>query len=71
MKTARLRRGRVLLLSLFIGSHALLVGCNDDSKTSGTQVVESPEAVAHRKSKGEAYKGALIKKQANPAGNKR
>jgi hypothetical protein len=64
MSTARLRRGRILLLGLFIGSLAPLSGCNDDSKTSGTQVVEDPEAIAHRKVKGEAYKGGPPKKPA-------
>jgi hypothetical protein len=67
MRTARLRRGRILLLGLFIGSHALLIGCNDDSKTSGTQVPENPEAVAHRKSKADSYKGGPPKKQAKSA----
>ena len=63
MRTVRLRRGRILLLSLLICSHTPLIGCNDDSKTSGTQVVESPEAVAYRKSKVERYKGGPPKKQ--------
>ena len=68
MRTASLRRGRVLLLVLFIGSHAPLIGCNDDSKTSGTQVAENPEAVANRKAKGESYKGGAPKKQAKSTG---
>ena len=63
MSTMRLRRARILLLSLFIGSHAPLIGCSDDSKTSGTQVVENAEAAAHRKAKGAAYKGGARKKQ--------
>jgi hypothetical protein len=57
----------MLLLSLFLGSHTLLIGCNDDSKTSGTQVPENPAAVANRKSKAESYKGGPSKKQAKAA----
>jgi hypothetical protein len=71
MRTVWLRHGRFILLSLFIGSHAAFIGCNDDSKTSGTQVPENPEAVARRKSKVEAYKSALLKKQAKPTGKTR
>jgi hypothetical protein len=63
MSTMRLQRARILLLCLFIGSHAPLIGCSDDSKTSGTQVVENPQAAAHRKAKGAAYKGGSPKKQ--------
>ncbi len=70
MIKARLRRGRIVLLGLFIGSLAASSGCNDDSKTSGTQVAENPEAVAHRKAKGETYKGGPPKKQAKGAANK-
>jgi hypothetical protein len=70
MSKARLRRGRIFLVALFIGSHAVWSGCNDDSKTSGTQVVESPAAGAHRKAKGEAYKGGAPKKQAAGAADK-
>jgi hypothetical protein len=66
MRTVRLRRWRILLLSLLICSPTPLIGCNDDSKTSGTQVVESPEAVAYRKSKVKSYKGGP-KKQAKAA----
>ena len=68
MRTAWLLRGRILVLGMFIGSNALLVGCSDDSKTSGTQVAENPEAAAHRKAKGEAYKGGPPKKQDKSAG---
>jgi len=69
MSKARLRRGRIFLLGLFIGSLAASSGCTDDSKTSGTQVAEKPEAVAHRKAKAEAYKGGPPKKQAKDAAN--
>jgi hypothetical protein len=64
MKTVRLRGARLLVLSLLICSHSPLIGCNDESRTSGTQVVESPEAVAYRKSKVERYKGGPPKKLA-------
>ena len=57
MRTAWSAAQGVVLLCLFIGSHTPLSGCNDDSKTSGTQVAENPEAKAHRKAKGESYKG--------------
>jgi hypothetical protein len=67
MSTARFRRGRILMLILFIGSQAPLNGCTDESKTSGTQVVEKPEAAAHRKAKGEAYKGGPHKQQVKGA----
>ena len=70
MSKSRLRRGRILLLGLFVGLPALFSGCNDESKTSGTQVVEKPEAIAHRKAKGEAYKGGAPKKQAQGAAKK-
>ena len=63
MSKARLRRGPIFLVALFIGSLAVSSGC-DDSKTSGTQVVEKQEAAAHRKAKGESYKGGPPKKQA-------
>ncbi len=71
MSKARLRRGCILLLlvSLFTGPQVLLTGC-DNSKTSGTQVVEDPEAIAHRKSKGETYKGGPPKKQSKVKGHK-
>jgi hypothetical protein len=57
--------GRILVLGMFIGSNALLVGCSNDS---GTQVAEDPAAAAHRKAKGEAYKGGPPKKQDKSAG---
>jgi hypothetical protein len=68
MKRAQLRRGRALVLVLFIGSHMPLVGCTDNSKTSGTQVEVDPAAEAHRKAKGEAYKGGPRKKEAKSTG---
>ncbi len=57
MITSASPRGRILLLLLFIGSHLPMVGCNDDSKTSGTMVQESEEARAYRKERGATYKG--------------
>jgi hypothetical protein len=71
MRTARLRRGRVLVLVLLIGSHMPLVGCTDNSKTSGTQVEVNPAAEAHRKAKGEAYKGGPPKKEVKSAGKQK
>jgi hypothetical protein len=65
MRTDWLLRGRILVLGLFIGSNALLIGCSSDS---GTQNSENPQAAAHRKAKGEAYKGGPPKKQDKSAG---
>jgi hypothetical protein len=65
MRIAWLLRGRILVLGLFIGSNAPLVGCGSDS---GTQVPENPQAAAHRKAKGEAYKGGPPKKESKSAG---
>jgi hypothetical protein len=56
MKTTCLRRGRRLLLALFIGSHLVLSGCNDESKTSGTMVEPSEEAKAQLKGRRNLYK---------------
>jgi hypothetical protein len=56
MRTARSPRGRILLLMLFIGSYLPLVGCNDDSKTSGTMVEVSDEAKRHIQDRRETYK---------------
>jgi len=67
MNTSHSRHRRFFLLGLFIGANVLLTGCNDASKTSGTQVVEDPAAVAHRKAKGENYKGGAPKKPAKGA----
>ena len=62
---------RLLVLSVFIGSHTLVIGCNDDSKTSGTQVPENPAAEAYRKTKIESYKGGVPKKQVKSASGKK
>jgi hypothetical protein len=70
MRTAWLRRGRFVLLYVFIGSHTFSVGCNDDSRTSGTQVQEDPEAEAYRKTKVGKYKGGAPKKQVKSAAEK-
>ncbi len=56
MKTSYLRRGRGLLLALFTGSHLLLSGCNDESKTSGTMVEPSEEAKAQLEGRRKLYK---------------
>jgi hypothetical protein len=71
MRSLSLQPGRILLLVIFLFSHIQLVGCNDDSKTSGTVVPENPEAVAHRKAKAEVYKSAILKRQTKPTGKKR
>ncbi len=46
-----------MLLILFIGSQFPLWGCSDPSRTSGTMVEQSEEAIAHRKAKADSYKG--------------
>ena len=69
MRTACFPRGRVLLLLLFIGSQFPLVGCSDNSRTSGTQVEVSDEVLAHRKAKAESYKGGPPKKQTKAKGS--
>ena len=70
MRTLCFPRGRILLLVLFIGSHLPLVGCNDDSRTSGTMVEVSEETKAHRKAKVESYKGGAPKSKAKGASQK-
>jgi hypothetical protein len=51
-------RGRILLLIIvFIISHLPLLGCSDNSRTTGTQVEVSEETIAHRKARAESYKG--------------
>jgi hypothetical protein len=67
MKTACFPRGRILILILFIGSHFPLIGCNDDSRTSGTMVERSEAAKAHLKSKLGSYKGGPPKAKAKAA----
>lgn len=44
------------MLALFIGSHLVLSGCNDESKTSGTMVQPSEEAKAQLKGRTNLYK---------------
>jgi hypothetical protein len=70
MRTAWLRRGRFVLLCMLIGSHAVLTGCTDDSKTSGTQVQEDPAAETYRKTKTGSYKGGAPSKQTKSAEQK-
>jgi len=62
MRIARIPRGRIVLLALFIGSHIPLVGCTDNS--SGTHIEFSDKAIAHRDAKAKAYKGGPPKKAA-------
>ena len=56
MRTARSPRGRTLLLILFIGACLPLMGCNDESKTSGTMVQVSEEAKKQIQGRRESYK---------------
>ncbi len=67
MKTGQFLRGRIVLLVLFAGSCLPLTGCNDESRTTGTQVQVSEEAKAHLKSKMETYKGGPPKKAKAPS----
>jgi hypothetical protein len=57
MKREYFPRGRALLTLLFISSHLLVMGCNDDSKTTGTMVEVSDETKAHQAAKRGNYKG--------------
>ena len=57
----------ILLLILFIGSQLSLLGCSDESRTSGTLVQESEKAKAHRKAKAASYKGGPPKSRAKGA----
>jgi len=67
MRKAYSPRGRILVLILVIGSHFPLIGCSDESKTSGTMVQVSEETIAHRKAKAETYKGGPPKSKAKAA----
>jgi hypothetical protein len=67
MRRACFWSARILLLVLFIGSHLPLLGCNGDSRTTGTQVEVSEETKAHRKARSESYKGGPPKSKAKSA----
>ena len=71
MRTACFLRGRVILLYLFIGSHLPMIGCTDDSKTTGTMVEESDEIKAHRAAKIGNYKGGPPKATAKVTSKKK
>lgn len=71
MRTARFRGGLILILTLFIGSLVPLTGCNDESRTSGTQVQVSEEAKAQLKAKRESYQGGSPKNKAKAASRKK
>lgn len=45
-----------------MGSHLILAGCNDESRTSGTMVEVSEEAKKNIESKREAYKAKAQEK---------
>ena len=70
MRTLCFPRKSILLLGLFIGLVLPFLGCNDDSKTSGTMVERSEEAKAHMKTKIESYKGGSPKSRGKGAGKK-
>jgi hypothetical protein len=70
MRTVCLPRGRILLLILFIGSHFPLIGCNDESRTSGTMVQVSEEEKAQLETKRKSYKGGPPRKKAGAAADK-
>ncbi len=70
MRGSRFPHGRVLLLLLFIGSHAPLSGCTDNSRTTGTLVEVSEETKAYRKTKIESYKGGAPKSKGKAASAK-
>jgi hypothetical protein len=55
---------------LFIGSHLPLVGCSDDSRTSGTMVEVSEEFKAHLKDKRETYRGGPQRDKTKPTSKK-
>ena len=71
MRTACGRRGRILVLIMFICSLLPMTGCNDESRTTGTVVEVSEEFEAHTKSKLGAYKGGPPKGQAKATGKKK
>ncbi len=56
MKAYSFHLARLILLCLFVVSHLLLVGCNDESKTTGTQVQLSDEAKAQLDGRKKLYK---------------
>lgn len=70
MKTEYSPGGRIVLLFLLAIAHSLLIGCNDDSKTSGTMVKVSDEEKAYLKTKRESYKAAVPKNRPKAIGKK-
>jgi hypothetical protein len=71
MTRARFPGGCILVLVLFIASHLTLCGCNDNSRTSGTQVEVSDKVLAHRKARAESYKGGPPNSKVKAASKKR
>jgi hypothetical protein len=47
--------GRITLLIMFVMLHVPVIGCNDDSKTSGTMVEVSEEQKKHILGRRETY----------------
>jgi hypothetical protein len=70
MKSECSPHGRILLLVFFILSIIPLIGCNDNSKATGTMVEVSEETKAYRKSKIDAYKGGPPKSKGKVPGGK-
>jgi hypothetical protein len=71
MRIACLLRGRIFLVFMFISSHLAIIGCNDNSRTSGTMVEESQETKARREGKIGSYKGGPSKVNAKAASKKK
>jgi hypothetical protein len=70
MRSARSSLGRTLLLLIFIVSHLMLTGCNDDSRTTGTMLKETDEDRARIQAKIAKYKERSEAKSANKAAAK-
>ena len=71
MKTEGSPRARILLLIVFIGSHLPILGCNDNSRSTGTMVEVSDETKAHREARRQSYKGGPPKSKVNAVGKRR
>jgi hypothetical protein len=52
---------------LFFGSHLSLIGCNDESKTTGTMITITDAEKARLKTKKDTYKGGSPKNRAKAA----
>lgn len=70
MRTMCLPRGCIFVPILFLGFPLALIGCSDNSRTTGTMVEMSDEAKAFLKSKQENYRGGSAKNKARMAAKK-